>query len=269
MNALNDLDHDAILNWLRSALMGNEALEKTSADEPNHLSILRAEQTLLPEIRRSIRLSSMHLLREFCAIRNCDENYSRELLFLVGALKDYEATSVLENFALTFEEEPKVRTSIRQLVLGVLVDSPMPLSIDFWKKMLREDSLNQAGMAFSGLLGIDIYKAIEMLPLMPDDDEVGQFSALNLDLARDSLEPEERSKFIGAVRAILPRCRMYFSAPIREWLKSIVPTDISADTLRSRLEEALLESLGPDEAAPRILTTKLYQPLNDVGVNYA
>lgn len=249
------LRHQEISNWLRRALDGKETLPRLTIDEPNYLGILRLTLTLEATTRLSIWKSCIELLREFCKTGSGDKKYLQELLFLASAHEDPEIVPLLLLFTEKFLHEPNIDIEIRQGVLAALLDASPPQSIEFWDNILQADKENYSGMVLSGFLEINPMHAIKLLPSMPNNENIGQISALNLELTLDKLRGSDRIEFIRNITSILKNLKPLFSAPIRLWLSSIDAPSLSSNSLN----EALVKRLGED-SLPRTLTTKICTP---------
>lgn len=250
--SIDTLKHQEISNWLRRALDGQETLPRLTIDEPNHFGILRLTLTLEATTRLSIWKSCIDLLREFCETGLGNKKYLQELLFLSSAHKDPEIVPLLLLFTEKFLRDSNIDIEIRQAVLATLIDTSPPQPIEFWDNILQTDKENYSGMVLSGFLEINPMHAIKLLPSMPNNENIGQISALNLDLALDELRGSDRTDFIKNITSILKNVQPLFSAPIRLWLNSI-GTHLPSS---GNLNEALEKSLGKD-SSPRTLTTKI------------
>lgn len=253
--SIDILKHQEIINWLRRALNGKETLPRLTTDEPNYLGILRLTLTLQATTRLSIWKSCIDLLREFCTTGLGDKKYLQELLFFASAHKDPEIVPLLLLFTEKFLHDSNIDIEIRQGVLAALLDASPPQSIEFWDNILQTDKENYSGMVLSGFLEINPMHAIKLLPSMPNNENIGQISALNLDLALDKLRGSDRTEFIRKITSILKNLKPLFSAPIQLWLNSIDTPFPSSNSLN----EALAKSLGKD-SLPRTLTTKICTP---------
>jgi hypothetical protein len=254
MNALHDLGHDAVRDWLARALQGEESLPRITPDESHHVAIVRLEKTLNPATRNSLRAGSLYLLRQFCENGVGEPAYIEELISLAVAFGDPEAAQVLAQLARRFPSVPQIPADARFAVLAALVDMRPPQMLSFWNEILRQDPELYSGLVLSGVLSTSPFAAIELLPKMPDIGSLGEGAALNLDVTWDNLPPKDRFRFVEAVERTLSICGYQFARPVRGWVKSKdAPKPVPQWT---SLLTALKKSLDEDADA-RFTTPKL------------
>jgi len=222
MNALatvNELTNDETRVWLERALHGQERLPRLTPDESPSLGILRLDKSLKPAARDSLRDGCRQLVRQFCVDGNGQVAYLEELLYLASAFKDPETVEELAKVAIRFPQLSEIAPEVKVAVLATLVDTPPPRAPDFWVEILKQNPEKYAPLALSGVLAVNPFYAITMLPAPPDNDRIGQAAALKLDLAWDNLLPAQRFQFIHDVRDMLPLCGNRFAVAVNAWAK--------------------------------------------------
>lgn len=252
--SINDLSHAEIGPWLKRALHGQEPLPRLTPDERPHLGILRLEKRFKPAARDSLRDWCVQLVREFCADGRGEAAYLEELISLAAALKSPEAVQMLAQLALGFPQMPQISVEIQLAVLAALVDTPPPQTPAFWESIRNQAPEKYAGHALSGMLATNPAQAIAMLPGMPDDERIGQATALKLELAWDELPPKKRFQFVQDVREILEHCGSRFAGPVKVWADS--KEEPCTATTYVILNAALREFHGR-ECAARTYTSRL------------
>lgn len=207
--SINDLNYTQIEVWLGAALRGQQPLPRVTPDEAPHLAIVRLEQMQEAPTRRAIETACNNLLRQFCWEGAGEKAYVKQLLGLAAQLKTAESIPMLIALRHRFKELPNLELEVRLAVLAVLAVLTMgvpPQSYEFWYAVLQEDKTNYAARAISGALAWDKMQALQMLPELPDNAQLGSSTMLKLDMAWDSLPFEMRERFVAEIQAILPRC---------------------------------------------------------------
>jgi hypothetical protein len=251
---INHLNHDQIREWLSLALQGQKTLPRLTPDESHHLGIMRLEQAQEPATRRSINGACNELLRQFVEQEQAQAQgetvYAEELLLLASKLKAPESIARLSALAQRPDQFSGFALAIRHLILAILADASPPQSIQFWRKMLQQDRINYAGMALAGALAVDPMQAVQLLPDMPDEEDSGEYAALNIDLAWDDLPHGRRGHFEVAIEAILTRCPQHIAAPLGQWLASKNPVAAASQPLADSLVEILRLRVPDDFQQP-------------------
>ena len=252
--AINDLSHEEIRAWLRRALRGQETLPLLTPDEAPYLGILRLDKSLKPAARDSLRDGSLQLVRLFCEDGLGETSYLEQLLALTAAFGNPDAVRMLAQLARTFPQMPQISVEIRLAVLATLVDTPPPQPVEFWDCILKQNPKDYAGLALSGVLATNPTQAINMLPLMPNDERIGQAAALKLDLVWDNLPSTKRFQLTQDVEVIVAKWGTRFARHVKAWADS--KENQIAVTANPKLKEAL-SKFYDGEFVPQARTPKL------------
>jgi hypothetical protein len=258
---LSHLNHAQIEVWLAAALKGDRSLPRIMPDEPHYLAIMRLELMQESQVRRSLNLACISLLRGFCAQAQGEPEYIKQLLALTAEMKIPESIPMLVALTARFKDMPELEFDIRNAVLSVLNMGSPPQSYEFWHELLMQDRARYAARAISGALSWDKFQAVQMLPDMPDIGRTGSATMLKLDLAWDDLPATMRQPFVLAVQAILPRCGAVFAEPIAAWVQTKIPASNTASVVlmavKTSIQDKLILVLGYKEAAANATSPSL------------
>jgi hypothetical protein len=243
---LNALSYEALLAWLVEALHGRKAIPSLSPDEPFYVGILRLEADLDKPTRRDLARACEALVHEF--VRSCpdDIEFATSLLRLTVGLELESVAGALARMAETFPTLPRVPGTVKQLVLAALVDLKVSQSVEFWRAILDQDHKAFAGTAIAGLLAYNMSVAIEVVPTLPDDQNIADAIATVLEQATDQLAPAQRCEVYAHIRRVLSACSPLMHGSIQEWLEErgeLAPTQNSKNILMS--------AITAEEVSPR------------------
>ena len=256
-------DQAQFREWLILALQGKKPLPKLTPDESNYLGVIRLAATQ-PTAQEMLKEASFTLLEEFCAQGAGQAsvggvNYEEGLLLLAARQAMPQVPPLLADFAKRFASLPNVSLDIRRTVLGILADELPLQSFEFWHEIFLQDRINHAGIALAGALAVNPFRAVRLLPMMPDDQISGEYCALNLDLAADELHSiDTQINFVKNVQGVLKACGADFAHPIWEWVSSknaAFPQNQIESNLPS-LWKTIRKAL-PNESAPKKINAKL------------
>jgi hypothetical protein len=251
-------DQAQLREWLILALQGKKPLPKLTPDESNYLGVIRLAATQ-PTAQEMLKEASFTLLEEFCAQGAGEISYAEGLLLFSARQAMPEVPLLLAEFAKRFASLPNVSLDIRRTVLGILADELPLQSFEFWHEIFLQDRINHAGIALAGALAVNPFRAVRLLPMMPDDQISGEYCALNLDLAADELHSiDTQINFVKNVQGVLKACGADFAHPIWEWVSSknaAFPQNQIESNLPS-LWKTIRKAL-PNESAPKKINAKL------------
>jgi len=260
---LDDLTHDEIRAWLQRALSGTEAIPRFTRDESPSVAILRLERSLKPPARDSVREGCRVLVSEFCNSRSGDPNYLQELVHLASGFRDPETVENLARLAADFGGAPDVPPRVQLAVLATLVDTPPMRDAEFWESILEQDPQRFGAPALSGLLATDLQRAVNILPRLPEGEDMAEAAALKLDLAWDTIPIGERLIFLDHVRGLLKKCGKDLAFTVGQWIASKQLSE--EDSTFADLRHVLNECLGVD-ASPRFTSPKIWAVREDLPI---
>jgi hypothetical protein len=159
--------------WLRAVLHGKDTL----LPDRGEISRARLLHSIYPHLPRTVREDMLKattgLLKDLLQSGLWTNEAADELLLLLQYLAPEDSCAVLEAAATTeafrnFEEHRRFVFIQTLISLGVTVPP------DFWYSLLTEDPNRFAGISFDGLARISLNRAIQILPLLPDDEGVAE-----------------------------------------------------------------------------------------------
>ena len=257
---LGNFDRAEVVTWLRQALGGLQALPKLTPDEAAYLGVLRVEKDGNSRTSDFIRLGALELLIDLCRGEEVKTNYAQELLALISSYKQPEAVRLLAETAQNF---PKLSFTepVQFAILSTLVDTPPPQSAIFWRAIFNQNPARHSALVLSGLLETYPREAVNLLPLMPNDEMTGASAALKLDLTWDNLPVKKRFLFTQDVGEILNQCGDDFKKPVHEWLISKeIPVLLESQlySLSNALQSFLGSSAPAKRRTPKLVSLEVY-----------
>jgi hypothetical protein len=219
LDRLNALSYGELFAWLLGALQGNQPVPRLSPDEPSYVGILRLEADLDKPTRRDLARACAELVHGFARTGAGDVESVRSLLRLTAELGLDSVAGPLACMAEKFPGLPEVSGTIKGLVLATLVDLKEPQPVEFWRAILNQDRQAFAGTAIAGLLARNPSMAIDLVPTLPDDQNIADAIAIVLEQVTDQLAAAQRGEVYAHVRRVLSRCSPMMRGSIQEWLE--------------------------------------------------
>ncbi|MGA2939132.1 MAG: hypothetical protein ABSF52_18830 [Syntrophobacteraceae bacterium] len=170
---LSGLSYDQMEEWLRAVLRGSDTL----IPDRGEISRARLVDSIYPLLPRTVKedllKASNGLLRDLLQNGVWTDVAADELLLLIQYLAPDDSCGILEAVAkgeLFRNLGEHLRFSLIQTLLSLGINMPP----DFWYCLLAEDPSRFGGLVFDGLSRIALDLAIQILPSLPDDDEVAE-----------------------------------------------------------------------------------------------
>jgi hypothetical protein len=218
---LEHLSYPEIQAWLGHALNGRGSPPLAIPDEPLQDAIYRHVSLLSRVTLNGICEGCITLLHRYCqAPEVVDDAY---VLALLGLIAHLDLRSVaLELGQLVdgprFATLPAVQ---RRRIVGMLVDFRVQRPFAFWESLARNYPHDLGVLAFTALLR-DGAKAMEILPLLPDDLEIADWIFFLLEK-----QGEQESVHLSALQLAAVHIRVAMGPNLREaldeWLMKYPP----------------------------------------------
>jgi hypothetical protein len=245
---------DAILLWLEQALRGHEALPRVVPGESPEDSILRHERTLMTITRTDLREACRLLVRRFIRQPVDNDEFVAALFRLAKGFALAEIANDLHALASSAERFSILPAAQQKTLLSTLLDLRAPLPAPFWHELVARDPERFGVVSFSGLLRHAPAAALQILPLLPNDEGIADEVYVVLNQHAQLLNPSERDKMVTIVRAKASDSQPCVRAALMEWVDEQPPAqrEASSPTVLARLDSAFR-----DRAARR---NEIYKP---------
>jgi hypothetical protein len=209
-----------ILLWLEGALRGRESLPVAIPGESPEGPILRWERSLAPLTRTDLREACRTLIRRFIRTPQDESDYVVALLGLAQGFGAELKDAVTDLHRLTVEGEAFQHLPPKQVsaVISTLLDLKAPLPLDYWKDLLSRLPAAQKAFAFTGLLRHGVGVAFDLLPSLPDDQDVADSLYVILDQHAEQLNATERDKMAALAREKSVACPAQIRLMLNDWL---------------------------------------------------
>lgn len=229
---------DQLREWLKQALAGQESLPGVSNDEFPQVSIARLARQLPAVTQEALKQAHLELLQEWAGGPSGAEEYQEELIALTRSFRMPEALQLLASTAKN--SDVSLSSTVRQTVLAVLADAQPQQSTIFWIRQFDADQAKFGVAAITALLKTDWRDALDLLPFLPNDEEVADAAAVAVDVNYQRLPLAEQRKLVRALPDVLPRC----SESLRPSLEYFLEKNHAAvvRSLRAGLEGVLKDS---------------------------
>lgn len=238
--ALEDLNRDQITEWLRRTLAGQVRVPGSDRDDSPATAILAGEPELAGHTRRDIAHGTLVLIGELNHDPAPAPEFSEELLTFAVGLKLTEAVPVLLQIAdQCAKKESKLAPPIHSAIAFAILNLRVRQEPDFWQRLWKADPMVFASPAFAALLDHDPFHAIEFLPGLPNDQQIADSAALNVEYQADLLPGARREQFRESVEQMLKHCERLLQTELRDWLER----EKSQPTIPPE-SQALFEALG-------------------------
>ena len=247
LDRLNDSSYEELHAWLLEALEGRQPVPRLSPDELPYAGILRLEAALDKQTRRDLAKACREIVYGFVRSGQGDIEFVTSLLRLVVGLGLDSVAADLARMAEAFPTLPEVPCAIRVLVLATIVDLKAPQTVEFWQSVLAQDRRAFAGTAIAGLLARNRAMAIDMVPTLPDDQNIADAISIVFEQVTDQLAPAQRGEVYTHIRRVLPACSPLMRCSIQEWLEErgeLMPAPVIANpaALVRQLDEEVSQS---------------------------
>lgn len=195
--------------WLEDVLQGTILLPRATHDATPATVLLRNEPTLPPIARRNLQAAVEALFSQVLVGDSSARSteWVRSLCELVVRLKLEPLAWRVPEFvddAVLFERRP---FDHRVALMNVITDLRCPVRPGFWQDLSARDPGRYAILAFSALLFSHPTQALDLLPQLPDDTQVGEAFQVLWSLRADDLSARALDEAQVQARALHSRCR--------------------------------------------------------------
>ena len=260
---------DAVLVWLEQALRGHEPLPRVVPGESPEDSILRQERTLMTITREDLREACRRLVRRFVRQPVDKDEFVAALLRLAKGFALVEVPDDLHALAAAEERFSSLPAAQQRTLLSTLLDMRAPLPASFWYQLAGRDPERFGVVSFSGLLRQTLPGALQILPLLPDDEGIADAVYVVLSQHAQRLEDAERDEMVTRIRAEAGNCKPCIQSAVKEWADEQPPVRRQEAVLRdvSGLGRALMawaahrhETYKPVSRAARLVPSQKEEP---------
>jgi hypothetical protein len=224
LSALDGQPRDAVIAWLRSALLGEVPVPKSYPDEGLRSAVMSAEPFLESATRRDLADSVRVLFVEVASGDVFPPGDFFSLLIGLGVdLKLTDLVPGLVALAHRFPAAPSLDPKSVRAVLFAIIDLGIPQPRSFWEEIWEKDIANFSPPVLAAILAMDPFGGLPLLIRLPDSPELGDIAALQLDAVADTMTAGDRLEFRKELRAIAKHCQLRICSSILVWLNESEP----------------------------------------------
>lgn len=219
---------------MRQALRGSVAVPREYHDQPLASAIASASPALSDQARRDLSEAALELLAALRSGRHTHANASRLLRLVTELDLRAGAVPILRELAAEIPDiHERISWQSCSDVLLALLNLRDLQDIAFWRRMWEHNKRTFSAVTLNALFDLDPDAALEFLPELPNSEEIGDVTVLNLDYCADTFQGAERARFREAAANVSSRCAKKIRTAIITWLEETrQPASGTADLTR-------------------------------------
>lgn len=208
--------------WLKEICAGNLSLH-LDRDQTVTSGLTAIHDTANPGTRRQLETSYLELLKQFAnqpaGPRTLPHYYVANLIRLASDLKLPAALPALRQIAARIPETNSPLTpETGNLAMLALLNLEDPQPTKFLLTIWQHNPIAYSAVVFCALLDNDLSAALELLPKMPNNNNLGDQIAFNLDYKTGELAESDREPFRQRLETFAAHCQPAIKNAIFLWL---------------------------------------------------